>query len=73
VTRSDRAAPGLLLAFFAATLVMVVAVVLLLQDPARWVDFAAVALLVVVAGVFLWAIVRVAGEGEGPDEPETRP
>jgi membrane protein implicated in regulation of membrane protease activity len=69
--KGDRAAPGLLLAFFGATLVMVLAVVLLLQDGARWVDFAAIALLIVVAGAFLRAIVRLAGDGESPDDPET--
>jgi hypothetical protein len=60
--RRDGAAPGLLVAFFAATVVTVLAVVLLLQDGARWVDFAAIALLIAVAGLFLTAIGRQAGE-----------
>jgi membrane protein implicated in regulation of membrane protease activity len=70
--RRDSAAPGLLVAFFVATLVMVVAIVLLLQDGARWVDFAAIALLIAVAAVLLAAIGRKASEQEPPDEPSRR-
>ena len=62
--KPDRAAPGLLVAFFAATVVTVLAVVLLLQDGARWVDFAAIALVIAVTALFLTAIGRQAGEQE---------
>ena len=71
--RRDGGAPGLLPAFFAATIGMVLAVVLLLQDGAQWVDFAAIALLIAVAGLFLTAIARLAGEQEPPDDRREEP
>jgi high-affinity Fe2+/Pb2+ permease len=54
--RRDSAAPGLLVAFFAATLTMVVALVLLLRGGSDWFDFIALGLLLAVAAVVLATI-----------------
>jgi hypothetical protein len=71
--RRDSAAPRLLVAFFAATLAMVVALVLLLRGGSDWFDFIAVGLLLAVSAVVLMTIGRELREDEPPDdERETR-
>jgi membrane protein implicated in regulation of membrane protease activity len=70
--RRDSAAPGLLVAFFAATLAMVAALVLLLRGGSDWFDFIAIALVLAVAAVVLMTIWGELGEDEPPgdDDPE---
>jgi hypothetical protein len=57
----------LLLAFVTATLVMVVAVVVLLRGGSDWVDFVALGLLLAVAAVVLKVIASEIREEE-PDD-----
>jgi membrane protein implicated in regulation of membrane protease activity len=59
-------APGLLLGFFAGTVVMVAVIAALLRGGSDWVDFAAIALVVAVAGLLLLAVLREADEQEPP-------
>lgn len=66
--RRDSAAPGLLVAFFSATLAMVLALVVLLRGNSDWVDFVAIALLLAVAAVVLMTIRRELGEEEPPGD-----
>jgi membrane protein implicated in regulation of membrane protease activity len=68
--RRDSAAPGLLVAFFAATLAMVVALALLLRGGSDWFDFIAIALVLAVAGVVLRTIGRELREEEPPSDDE---
>ena len=70
----DSAAPGLLVAFFAATLAMVLAVVLLLRSSRHWVDFAAIGLLLAVSAAVLVTIARELREEEPPggDDADAR-
>ena len=68
--RRDSAAPGLLVAFFAATLAMVLAVVVLLRGTDDWVDFVAIALLFAFAAVLLILQMRELGEEEEPSEDD---
>jgi CHASE2 domain-containing sensor protein len=69
--REDRAAPTLLIAIFAATLGMVIAVVLLLQVNSDWVDFLAIALLVVLTGFVLMLIASELREQPPGDDEYT--
>jgi hypothetical protein len=71
--RRDGDAPTLLVAFFAATLGMVIALVLLLRGGSDWFDFIAVGLLLAVAAVVLMTIRSELREDEPPgdDERET--
>ena len=67
----DRAAPGLLVVFFAATLAMVLVVVVLLRGTSDWVDFAAIALLFAVAAVLLIFQMRALRDEDQDDgDPE---
>jgi membrane protein implicated in regulation of membrane protease activity len=59
-------APGILLGFFAGTVVMVAVIAALLRGGSDWVDFAAIALVVAVAGLLLLAVLREADEQEPP-------
>ena len=68
--RRDSAAPGLLVAFFAATLVMVLALVLLLRNGSDWVDFVAIGLLIGVAALVLMATGREIGQEEPPGDDD---
>jgi hypothetical protein len=68
--RRDDAAPGLLVAFFAATLAMVIAVVVLLRGTDDWVDFVAIALLFAFAAVLLILQLRELGQEEPPGEDD---
>jgi hypothetical protein len=68
--RRDSAAPGLLVAFFAATLAMVVALALLLRGGSDWFDFIAIALVLAVAAVVLRTIGRELREEEPPSDDE---
>ncbi len=73
--RRDSAAPGLLVAFFAATLAMVLALVVLLRGTHDWVDFVAIALLVAFAAALLTVQLRVLADEEPPadgDDAEQR-
>jgi hypothetical protein len=60
----------LLVAFFTATLVMVLAVVLLLRGGSDWVDFAALGLLLAVTAVVLYVIRSEIREEEPPGDGE---
>jgi drug/metabolite transporter (DMT)-like permease len=66
--RRDGAAPALLVAFFAATLAMVIAVVVLLRGTHDWVDFAAIALLIAFASALFILLARELAEEEPPGE-----
>jgi hypothetical protein len=66
------AAPSLLVAFFAATLLMVLALALLFRDADDWTDFVAVGLLVAVSALFLAALGRQLGDQEPPEDDERR-
>jgi membrane protein implicated in regulation of membrane protease activity len=68
--RRESAAPVLLVAFFAATLAMVIAVVVLLRGTNDWVDFVAIALLFAFAAVLLMVQLRELGEEEPPAEDD---
>jgi hypothetical protein len=68
--RRDSAAPGLLVAFFAGTLAMVLALWALLREGSDWVDFAALALLLAVAAVLLVIIMRELRQDEPPGDDE---
>jgi CHASE2 domain-containing sensor protein len=65
---SDDCGMRLLVAFVAATLTMVGAVVLLLRGNSDWVDFVALALLLAVAVAVLTVIAREVREEEPPNE-----
>jgi hypothetical protein len=67
-----RDAPALLVAFFAATLAMVIAVVVLLRGTSDWVDFAAIALLFAFAAVLFIVEMRELAQEEPPDEDDDR-
>ena len=58
----------LLVAFFTATLVMVLAVVLLLRGGSDWVDFVALGLLLAVTAVVLVVIRSEVREEEPPSD-----
>jgi hypothetical protein len=58
----------LLVAFFTATLVMVLAVVLLLRGGSDWVDFVALGLLLAVTAVVLVVIGSEIREEEPPGD-----
>ena len=64
----DHAAPTLLVAFFAATLAMVIAVVVLLRGTRHWVDFVVIALLFAFAAVLFIVQMRELGQDEDDDE-----
>ena len=64
--RQDRAAPGLLVGFFAATVVMVLAVVAIGRTGSDWSDVGAILLLIALAGLVLAAIRRLLREQEQP-------
>jgi hypothetical protein len=68
--RRDSAAPGLLVAFFAATVAMVGALVLLLRGGSDWFDFIAIALVLAVAAVVLMTIGDELREEEPPGDDE---
>lgn len=63
-SRQDPAAPDLLIAFFAGTLTMVLAVALLLHRGSGWDDVVAVALLLGLAAFVLLAIGRKLAEDD---------
>jgi membrane protein implicated in regulation of membrane protease activity len=68
-----RDAPALLVAFFAATLAMVIAVVVLLRGTSDWVDFVAIALLFAFAAVLFVLQMRELAQEEPPsDEDDER-
>jgi Ca2+/Na+ antiporter len=71
--RSESAAPRLLVAFFAATLAMVLAVVILLRGGSDWVDFVAIALLVAFAALVLMVIANEVREEEPPADDGREP
>ena len=60
----------LLVAFLAATLTMVGAIVLLLRGGSDWVDFAALALLLAVTVAVLTVIAREIREEEPPGDDD---
>ena len=64
----DRAAPMLLVAFFAATLAMVFAVVVLLRGSHHWHDFVAIAVLFAFAAGLFIVQMRELGQDEDDDE-----
>jgi membrane protein implicated in regulation of membrane protease activity len=66
--RRDSAAPTLLVAFFAATMAMVIAVVVLLRGTRDWVDFVAIALLFLFAAALFTLQMRKLAEEEPPSE-----
>lgn len=68
--RRDSAAPTLLVAFFAATMVMVIAVVVLLRGTHDWVDFVAIALLFLIAAALFVLQMRELAEEEPPSEDD---
>ena len=55
---ADSAAPGLLLALFAAATLMVGAVLVVAWSDSPWVDAGAIALLLVLTGALLVAMLR---------------
>jgi hypothetical protein len=57
-----------LVAFFAATLIMVLALVLLLRGGHDWVDFAAIALVLGLGGLILVLIRRELADDDHVDE-----
>jgi hypothetical protein len=65
-----RDAPTLLVAFFAATLAMVIAVVVLLRGTSDWVDFAAIALLFAFAVVLFILQMRELAQDEPPSDDD---
>jgi membrane protein implicated in regulation of membrane protease activity len=74
--RQDGGFPGLLVGFFAGTVVMVVVIVALLHDGSDWVDFVAIALLIGVAALVLMGVMREVDEQEPPaddDRPGEKP
>jgi Ca2+/Na+ antiporter len=66
--REGGGAPGLLVGFCAATLVMVVAIVVLLRGSSDWVDFVAIALLLALTALVLLGVTREVDEEEPPDD-----
>jgi 1,4-dihydroxy-2-naphthoate octaprenyltransferase len=60
--------PRLLVAFFAATLAMVLAVALLIRGHHHWVDFLLIGLLFVVSGVLLTEEWRELDEDEQAED-----
>jgi hypothetical protein len=66
----DGGTPRLLVAFVAATLAMVAAVVVLLRDRHHWVDFLLIGLLFAVAAGLLMLEWRELGEEDQPDDDE---
>ena len=68
--RREGGAPGLLVAFFAATLAMVLALVALLRSTDDWVDFAAIALVCAFAAAVLILQLRELREEEPPGEDD---
>jgi hypothetical protein len=68
--RQEGSAPTLLVAFFSATLGMVIAVVVLLQGSGDWADFVAIALLIAVAALVLGVIARELREQEPPADDD---
>jgi uncharacterized protein involved in response to NO len=68
--RQDRAAPGLLVGFFAATVVMVLAVVAIGRTGSDWSDIGAILLLIALAGLVLAAIRRQLREEEQPESDD---
>ena len=64
----DDRGMSLLIAFLAATLTMVGAVILLLRGNSDWVDFVALALLLAVAAAVLTIIAREIREEEPPND-----
>jgi hypothetical protein len=71
--REDSGAPRLLVAFVAATLAMVVAVVVLIRGSHHWVDFLLIALLFAVSAGLLMVEWRELAEEERPDDDDDRP
>ena len=59
-------APGLLVAFFAATVAMVLAVVAIGRTGSDWSDAGAILLLIALVGLVLAAIRRRLGEQDQP-------
>jgi hypothetical protein len=68
--RPERAAPTLLVAFFVATVGMVIAVAVLVQASSDWADFVAIALLIAVATLVLAVIARELREQDTPTEDD---
>ena len=66
--RRDSAAPTLLVAFFAATMAMLIAVVVLLRGTHDWVDFVAIAVLFLFAAALFVLQMRELAEEEPPNE-----
>ena len=66
--RRDSAAPVLLVAFFAASLTMVVAVVVLLNGNGDWADVVAIGLLAALAAIVLALIRRELAEDDPAGE-----
>jgi membrane protein implicated in regulation of membrane protease activity len=73
--RRDDATPRLLLAFLAATLAMVLAIAELRRSGSDWVDFVAIALLLVLAALVLTMLRRELDEEPpyGEDDAGERP
>jgi hypothetical protein len=69
--RPDDATPRLLLAFLAATLAMVLAIAELRRSGSDWVDFVAIAFLLVLAALVLTMIRRELDEEAPPEDGDT--
>jgi hypothetical protein len=68
VSRPDDAVPRPLLGLLAATLAMVVALVLLLQDGSDWVGFVAIGLVPALGAFVVVAVGRGARQDEQPED-----